>query len=74
MAAQVLLEMDFQTELNKPFRMRVYDAKADLTGAQVNTAMDNIIAKDIFSVTGGNLTGKIGAQLVTKETSELSLV
>lgn len=74
MASQVILEMDFQTTLNKPHRIRVYDAKPTITATEVNTAMDNIIAKNVFYVAGGELTGKIGAQLVTRQTTEISLV
>ncbi len=74
MAVKTVLEMDFQTELNKTYRMRINDAKDDLTGTDINTAMDNIIDKDVFSVTGGALIGKLAARLVSTETSEIPLV
>ncbi|MEN6351224.1 MAG: DUF2922 domain-containing protein [Syntrophomonas sp.] len=73
MAVQRTLEMDFSTELNKTHRMRVYDARQTVTAAEVSAAMNDIIAKNIFSGTGGELTGKIGAQLVSKETTEINL-
>ncbi len=74
MAAQRNLEMDFNTELGKNQRIRIYDAKEPLTGAEVATAMNDIIAKNIFTGTGGNLTSKVNARLVVTETTELSLV
>ncbi|HBK52334.1 MAG TPA: DUF2922 domain-containing protein [Syntrophomonas wolfei] len=74
MAAQRILEMDFNTELGRTQRIRVYDAKDPLTGAEVASAMDSIIAKNIFTGTGGNLTGKIDARLVITERTELELV
>lgn len=74
MAAQTVLEMDFQTQLFKTHRMKVNEAKPDLTGEQVSTAMDNIIDKDVFSVTGGGLTGKIAARLLTTDVMELDLM
>lgn len=73
MAVQRTLEMDFATALNKTQHMRVYDARADVTTAEISAAMDDIIAKNVFSGTGGELTGKIGAELVSKETSKFTL-
>ncbi|MDD2619512.1 MAG: DUF2922 domain-containing protein [Syntrophomonadaceae bacterium] len=73
MAIQRTLEMDFATALNKTQRMRVYDAREDVTAIEINTAMNDIIAKNIFSDTGGELTGIIGAQLVSKETTKFNL-
>lgn len=74
MAGQRVLEMSFNTQLGKTQRIKVYDAKDPISGAEVATAMDNIIAKNIFASTGGNLTGKIDARLVTTDTTELNLV
>jgi hypothetical protein len=69
-----VLEMTFSTELGTSKTMRVIDAKESLTGTQVATAMDSIVAKNIFSSTGGELTGKIKAQIVTTTSSDLTLV
>lgn len=74
MAAVRTLEMDFNTELGRTQRIRVYDVKDPLTGAEVAAAMDTIIAKNIFTSTGGNLTAKIEARLVTTDSSDLILV
>lgn len=74
MAAQRTLEMDFNTELGRTQRIRVYDAKDPLTGAEVAAAMDSIIAKNIFTSTGGNLTGKLDARIITTDTEDVSLV
>ena len=35
MAVQKTLEMDFATELNRTHKIRVYDAREDLTPAEV---------------------------------------
>ena len=69
-----ILEMTFSTELGKSQTLRVYEAKADLTGAQVAACMDNIIAKNIFSGSGGEITGKVKAQVITTTSADLSLV
>ncbi|NMC14555.1 MAG: DUF2922 domain-containing protein [Chloroflexi bacterium] len=74
MAAVRILEMDFNTELGKTQRIRVYDAKDPLTGAEVATAMDSIITKNVFTGTGGNLISKLDARVVITDTSSLALV
>jgi hypothetical protein len=68
-----VLEMKFATELGKTQTIRVYEAKEDLTDAEVNAAMENIISKNIFTSTGGELTGKLSAQIVTTTTEDVSL-
>lgn len=73
MAVQRVLQMDFTTELGRNHRLRVYNAREDLTAAQVSAAMDQIVSNDIFSGTGGSFTGKSGAQIVVSETTELEL-
>lgn len=74
MAIQVTLEMDFMTELSKLHRMRVYNAKDDLSGAQISTAMDAIIAENIFNTAGGEIISKAAARLITRETEDFELV
>jgi hypothetical protein len=74
MAAQRILEMDFNSELGRTQRIRVYDAKDPLTGAEVATAMDSIVTKNIFTGPGGNLTSKIDARIVITDSSDLVLI
>lgn len=69
-----ILEMSFSTVLGGTKTIRVYEAKASLTGAEVAACMDNVIAKNIFSGTGGELTGKVKAQVITTETADISLL
>lgn len=74
MAVQRVLEMDFSTDLGKTQRLRVYNVKEAVTGAEVAAAMDNIITQDVFTSTSGDLTGKVSARIVITDTSDLSLV
>jgi len=74
MAVERVLEMDFNTELGRTQRIRVNDAKDPLTGAEVAAAMDSIIAKNIFTSTGGDLNGKLDARVIVTDSSELDLV
>ncbi|MBC7075722.1 MAG: DUF2922 domain-containing protein [Syntrophomonadaceae bacterium] len=73
MSIQNTLEMDFATELNKTYRMRVYEAREDLTSAEIAAVMDDIITKNIFTTNGGELTGKLAARIVSRETQEFDL-
>jgi hypothetical protein len=73
MAIQKTLEMDFATELNRTHRIRIYDVREDLTPAEVSVAMDQIIAKNIFNGSGGEIIGKLNARIITKETEKLDL-
>lgn len=69
-----VLEMTFSTELGKSKTIRLVNAKDPLTAAEAGACMDNIISKNIFTSTGGDLTGKVKAQVVTTSSSELALV
>lgn len=71
--ARRILDMGFNTQAGKTQRIRVYDAKDPITGAEVAAAMDDIIAKNIFTSTGGNLTGKVDAKLIVTDTTDLSV-
>ncbi|NLB89281.1 MAG: DUF2922 domain-containing protein [Syntrophomonadaceae bacterium] len=73
MAIEMTLELDFLTELNKTHRFRIYDAKDDLNRQDVLNAMDEIIESNIFSTSGGDLTSKKAARLVTREVIEYEL-
>lgn len=73
MAMEMTLELDFLTELNKTHRLRIYDAKEDLSAEDVVKVMDEIIASNIFSTDAGDLTGKKAARLVTREVIEYNL-
>lgn len=67
------LEMTFATELDKKQVIRVWDARSDVTSAEVIAAMDNIISKNIFSGTGGELVEKVSAQLITTQTDDIDI-
>jgi hypothetical protein len=69
-----VLEMVFNTEMGSTKTMRIADAKDPLTSAEVSTAMDTIINKNIFKGSGGELVGKIKAQVVVTTTNDLALI
>lgn len=69
-----VLEMTFTTELNKKHVIKVADAKSDVTDLEVAAAMDNIISKNIFSGTGGELVEKEKARLITTQVDEFDIL
>ena len=67
------LVLVFQNQSGDTIRMSVENVKDDITDASVKTAMEDIIAKNIFDSTGGNLTIVMGAQIITRSVQELSV-
>lgn len=49
------LEMTFRNNTGKDVNLTLSDPKDDLTNAQVQTVMQNILTKNIFTTTGGDL-------------------
>ncbi|MDI6605407.1 DUF2922 domain-containing protein [Aceticella autotrophica] len=64
----IQLQMNFKNRLGKNFRINVDDALENLTDAQVKSAMDTIIAKNIFNTSGGDVVEIVGAELVSTTT------
>jgi hypothetical protein len=67
------LQMVFKNENGKNVTINVADAKDSLTSTEVKAAMQNIIAKNVFVSTGGKLVSAESAQLVDKQTAELTV-
>jgi hypothetical protein len=65
------LELIFKNTAGKSARISVQDPKDDLTTEEVQALMDNIVAKNVFETTGGNLVEVVGARLIQKEVIQL---
>lgn len=65
------LELIFKNQAGKNARMSMQDPKDDLTADQVQSLMDNILEKNIFETTGGDLVEAVGARLIQKEIIDL---
>ncbi len=65
------LRMSFLNSLNRTTSMSLDDPKADPTPTQVQAVMDDIIAKNIFNSSGGDLVSVKGAEIVTTTVNEL---
>ncbi|GAB6179387.1 DUF2922 domain-containing protein [Desulfotomaculum defluvii] len=68
------LELIFVNATGGKVTLRVADPKETLTEVEVKTAMEQIVAKDIFSSTGGSLVGIAGARIVSRDVSEINLI
>ncbi len=67
-----VLEMHFRNETGKEVTILVNNPKDDLTAAAVTAVMQNIITKNLFSTTSGNLAQIVSAQLRSTDVAELA--
>jgi len=65
------LELIFKNEAGKNARLSVRDPKEDLTPQEVEDFMNNIIAKNVFETSGGDLVEIVGARLIQREVVDL---
>lgn len=68
-----VLEMEFLDSAGKKFRITIDNPRTDLTEAEVRTVMDDIVAKDIFFSTSGDIVSVSGANIVTTTVQELEI-
>lgn len=69
MATTQTLQMRFVTQAGTRATISLDNPKDTLTEAEVTAAMDQIIAKNIFNTTGGDLVAKDSAQIVDRTTN-----
>ncbi|MBV7271457.1 DUF2922 domain-containing protein [Clostridium sp. PL3] len=67
------LVMNFLNESGKKTAIRVNNVKEDVTEAEVKNAMDVILAKGIFTTSGGDLKAKDSAEVTDKNSTDLSV-
>jgi uncharacterized protein YceH (UPF0502 family) len=65
------LRMSFKNQTGNTVNISLDNPKPDLTAAAVETAMDLIIAKNIFTTSGGDLVSKYDAKIISTETTDL---
>ncbi|WP_027365057.1 DUF2922 domain-containing protein [Desulfotruncus alcoholivorax] len=66
MATTQTLQMRFVTQAGNRVTISLDNPKDTLTEAEVTAAMDQIIAKNIFVTSGGDLVSKDSAQIVDR--------
>lgn len=65
------LEMDFIDGMNKRFRLSLDNPKEDLDAFQLEAAMDEILANNIFISNGVDLVSFDGARVITTVVEEM---
>lgn len=68
------LELIFQTAGGGRLRISIADPRENLTPAEVETAMNTTIAKNIFNSRTGDATAILGARIVSREVIDLIAV
>ncbi|KAF1086176.1 hypothetical protein SPSYN_00917 [Sporotomaculum syntrophicum] len=71
MAATQTLQMTFVNQAGTRTTISLDNPKDTLTQAEVVTAMDQIITKNIFNTAGGNLVAKYSAQIIDRTVNVL---
>ncbi|HZK84314.1 MAG TPA: DUF2922 domain-containing protein [Desulfosporosinus sp.] len=66
-----VLRMTFNNILGSAVSFTLPEPRLDLTGAEIEAVMDQIIAKDIFLTTGGTLVSKRDIKLIDTTTDDL---
>ncbi|CDF57341.1 DUF2922 domain-containing protein [Thermobrachium celere] len=67
------LIMVFQNEAGKNVSISIPNVKDEITENDVKVVMQNIIEKNIFTSTGGDLITIMSAQVVNRDVQELSV-
>ena len=71
MAVTQSLRMTFLSQGNRNVTLSLDNPRNDLTAAEVQAAMDLIIARNIFTSSGGDLVSKVSARIIDTTTTEL---
>lgn len=64
----------FLNHIGSQVRINVLDVREGIMSSEVQTAMENIIAKNVFVSDGGDLISVAGAQIVTRTVQDLITV
>ena len=67
------LTMTFMSTTNTKVSITVSDVKEDLTQPQIESLMDLLIAKNVFSTKSGDLATKYGAAVTQKQVTKYEL-
>ena len=60
------LQMIFSNTEGRNNTISVADPDPEITPMAVDAVMDSVITRNVFETTGGELTGKVRAQVVTR--------
>ena len=67
------LEMEFKNAEGKKFSLSIDEPREDVTEEEIGATMDQVIAKNIFHTTGGDVVTRVGARIITTTVAELEI-
>lgn len=67
------LELTFTAESGGEMKVSVRSAKASLTPTQIKSAMEQLIAANVFTSSKGSPVGIVGARFVERTTEDIVL-
>ena len=73
METKTKLLMTFKTDLDKKISIILDDPREDLSEAEIKSAMDLIVSKNIFTINGANIVSSINAKVVITDTTDYDL-
>ncbi len=65
------LRMVFRSQGGTSMTISLDNPRTDVTAAEIETVMDTIITKNIFSTNGGDLASKYDIKVVDRTTNDL---
>lgn len=68
------LELIFVNMAGEKVTLRISDPKDNLLETDVRAVMDQILARDVFTSSGGSLVNASGARIVTRDVAELNII
>ncbi len=74
METKTKLLMTFKTDLDKKVSLILEDPREDLTEAEIKSAMDLIVSKNIFTINKADIVSAINAKVVVTDTTDYDLV
>jgi|GEM_PF-2170479 len=69
MATTTVLRLQFMTDADKKVNISIANPKQPVDNAAVDNALDLIVQKNVFTFTQGNIASKIGAELISTDTT-----
>lgn len=67
------LELEFKTVEGKKFSISLDEPRDDATEEEIRTVMDNIVSRNIFNPSGGDVESPVGARFITTTVQELTI-
>lgn len=67
------LEMEFKNAEGKKFTLSLDEPREDVTESEIRAVMDEVVTKNVFITTGGDVTTPVGARVITTTIEELEI-